>query len=196
MKTKSQKDPTVLALSRAHRELILDASPEVVAEILKEQGEDMTALAEAGRAAAERAIAAFAARRAENPDVSSGELRHGFSVMLQLLRRRERLTREELAQAARISADEIRRLEMEPSHVPSPRTIYQLERFFKLPERTLAVLSGAVKSQSEGELRQEVTRFAAHAKDIDHLSREEKKLLAEFVRFLSEHAREPGKSSK
>ena len=61
-----------------------------------------------------------------------------------MLRRREQLSADELAQEARVNASELRRIELDPTFDPNPRTIFQLEQYFKLSSRSLVVLSGAV----------------------------------------------------
>ena len=102
-----------------------------------------------------------------------------------MLRRREQLSADKLAQEARVNASELRRIELDPAFDPNPRTIFQLEKSFKLPSRSLVVLSGAVDVNDN--VREEVVRFAASSEDISGLTKEQRKLLNRFVKFLREN---------
>lgn len=114
------------------------------------------------------------------------QLHEALSALVQLLRKRDNLSEEELANRARIDVTEIRRIECDRSYIPAPRTIYQLEQTFKLPRRTLVKLSGLTKVHSK-EFTEEAVRFAAHSKAIQKISRDERRLLNEFVKFLSSY---------
>ena len=102
-----------------------------------------------------------------------------------MLRRREQLSADELAQEARVNASELRRIELDPTFDPNPRTIFQLEQYFKLSSRSLVVLSGAV--HVDDDVREEVVRFAAKSEDISGLTKKQRKLLNRFVKFLREN---------
>ena len=102
-----------------------------------------------------------------------------------MLRRKERLSIDELAQNARVPAFELRQIEGDPTFEPSPRTIFQIEQYFKLHERSLVVLSGAVRVDNN--IREEAVRFAASSENIQELTTDERKLLNQFVKFLSKH---------
>jgi hypothetical protein len=52
-------------------------------------------------------------------------------------------------------------------------------------------MSGAISSSSS-DFTEGILQFAAHSKEIGKLNREEKKLLNEFVRFLSEELKKRG----
>lgn len=167
-------------MSRALRDVFLETPESELRDVLAEAGMDFDALAARGRAVGLRALAGT---REDTGQVE--DLHRGLGALVRLLRRRDNLTLEQLAAAARVDPSELRSIESNPSFDPNPRTIFQIEQFFRLPARSLVVLSGAVRVESE--IREEVLRFAASSKDISKLSREEKKLLAQFVQFLSEH---------
>ncbi len=175
---KPKKDTTV-RMSRALRDIILDASDRDLREALAGGTEDFDSLAAEGRAVVERALASAEAT-ADLPD-----LHKGLGVLVRMLRRREQLSPEKLAAEARIDVGELRRIELDPTFDPNPRTIFQLEKYFKLPPRILVVLSGAVRVSEQ--VREEAVRFAANSENISEISREEQKLLNRFVRFLQEH---------
>jgi transcriptional regulator with XRE-family HTH domain len=162
-----------------------DANDKELRDAIEASGENPDALAQRGRAIAERALKRYVAGlEAESLNSSEGLiLREAMSALLQLLRRREGLSRDQLAERARVEITEIRMLESDTSFVPSPRTIYQLEQTFRLPQRTLLKLSGMTGHRS-GEFAQEVMRFAANAKTMNSLTRAEKKVLSDFVEFL------------
>ena len=182
--------PSPRAMSLAFKSFAMEASEKELDEALASEGEDPEALL--GRAdAAIHAAVDRDEERTPRPALTDQEtlaLHEGLSALVQLLRRQAHLSEDDLADAARVDADEIRRIEFDPTYSPSPRTVYQLEEYFNLPERTLVLLSGAVSSRTPG-FTDEVLRFAAHSKEIGRLSREEKKLLNKFVRFLTKESK-------
>lgn len=183
-----------VTMSRTLRDIVLDADAGSLIETVSELGIDPADLASRGRAAAERALASTA-RSAESitsaPDMdATNQLHEGLSVLLHLLRRRDNLSEEDLAARARVDVTEVRRIEHDRTYTPSPRTVYQLEQVFRLPKRTLVKLSGLARAQSP-EFKDEVLRFAASSRAIQKMTREERKLLNEFVRFLSLHTDSP-----
>ena len=165
-------------MNRALRAILLEASEDELREAFADTGEDLDALAARGKAVAQRALS-------ETSDPARVEdLHRGLGVLLQMLRRRERLSIDELAQNARVDASELRHIESDPAFDPNPRTIVQLAQYFKLPERSLVVLSGAVRVDDN--VREEAVRFAASSDHISGLTREQRKHLNQFVKFLRE----------
>ena len=186
--------PSPRAMSLAFKSFAMEASEKELDEALASEGEDPEALLGRADAAIHAALHAAVDRdeeRTPRPALTDQEtlaLHEGLSALVQLLRRQAHLSEDDLAEAARVDADEIRRIEFDPTYSPSPRTVYQLEEYFSLPERTLVLLSGAVSSRTPG-FTDEVLRFTAHSKEIGSLSREEKKLLNKFVRFLTKESK-------
>jgi transcriptional regulator with XRE-family HTH domain len=172
------------AMFRAMREVVMNADSETLASAAKEAGIDPSELARAGRAAVDRAVA-VAANEAADSDV--GDLHEGLSALLQLLRRRQSLSHEQLAREARIETSEIQRIETDVQYTPNPRTVYQLEQFFKLPKRSLAKLAGLTRQRS-ADFKDEVLQFAASSKAMHKLTRDEERILNAFVKFLSKDA--------
>jgi len=169
-----------IALNRALRDIFLEASEDELREAFAGTGEDLDALADRGEAVVRRALAEV--RDADAVE----ELHRGLGALVQMLRRRERISIDELARAARVDVSELRRIELDPAFEPNPRTIFQLERYFNLPERSLVVLSGAV--HVDDDVREEAVRFAASSEHVSELTKEERKLLNQFVKFLREHS--------
>lgn len=179
MKTKEQNQTKMI---RSLRDILLDASEEELREALTDIAEDFASLAARGRAVAQRALTDTADTEDTN-DVR--DLHRGLGVLVQMLRRRYKLPVDELAEKAKVDANELLRIENDPTVDPNPRTIYQLERYFKLQPRSLMILSGAIRVNSD--VRAEAIRFAACSNNISGLSREERRILNGFVRFLQEH---------
>ena len=170
-------------LFRVMREMLLEAPEGEVRELLKEAGLDAQRLAARSRSLAEQAI-----QRNKKPAVESDNiivLHKGLNSLLVMLRRRDGLDETELAKRANIDETEIRRIEVEPGYIANPRTIYKLEKEFRLPSGVLAKLSGAIKHHSPI-LEERVLEFAANAKSIGRLNRSERQLLNAFVKFLTE----------
>ncbi|HEY5553196.1 MAG TPA: hypothetical protein VIK52_14985 [Opitutaceae bacterium] len=166
-------------MNRVLRDTLLEASESELQEALRGAPEDFDAQAARGRGAAHRALATAE----DSADVQ--DLHRGLGSLIKMLRRRDCVSVDQLAKQARVAADELRRIELNAALEPNPRTIYQLEQYFKLPPRSLVMLSGAVRADSD--VRAEAVRFAASSENIAELSQEERKLLNRFVKFLREH---------
>ena len=186
---KNSKKPSPQSLLYAFESFGLDASERELDEALIAAGENPNELLKEAGAAIHRALldAKSVAGTSERKTiaVSPVALHRGLQTLVSLLRRKKGLSEEELAESARVDLDEVKRIELDSDFTPSPRTIYQLERFFELEPRTLALISGSITAHSS-EFTEGVLQFAAHSKEIGKLNREEKKLLNEFVRFLSD----------
>lgn len=181
-------------LAGAATNVVIEASRDVIWGALRSAGIEPERLAEQSRAVARDVLARFAQRREEvtRNDEEVNALHEGLGMLVQLLRRRERLSPHDLAEQARVEADEVRKIESDPSYSPNPRTVYQLEQRFNLPPRTLVKLAGSTTRHSP-QFTQEVTRFAANAKAMGSLSKEEQKLVNAFVQFLVSQGDKDGK---
>jgi hypothetical protein len=168
---------------RAMREMLLEAPAAEVDALAQEGCLDTRNLSEIGRSAVSSAIAQHKQNRAK--EVSVTLLHKGLNSLLIMLRRRDNLDETELALKANVDETEVRRIEYDSSYLPSPRTIYNLEKAFSLPSGVLAKLSGAIVHHSPV-MEERVMEFAANAKTIGRLSKEEKQLLNAFVKFLTE----------
>jgi transcriptional regulator with XRE-family HTH domain len=122
---------------------------------------------------------------AREPKVDA--VRYVFHSVMQGLRREKGLTIHELAERAKIKREELLAIERNPGYRPSPLTLQRLADFYAIPQRRLAELAGAVKTVPE-ELQQKASCFAAQSESFARLTREEKKVLDEFVKFLREEA--------
>ncbi|MFH1268033.1 MAG: helix-turn-helix domain-containing protein [Planctomycetota bacterium] len=120
---------------------------------------------------------------ANDPEV--GEMRHAFRLVVQMLRRRHGLTVAALAQRANIDRDEIVAMERNNAYRPSPLTLHKLCSFYRIPERQMLVLAGAIKEAPQ-RFSERASRFAAQSESFAKLTKEEQKVLDEFVQFLKE----------
>ena len=118
---------------------------------------------------------------AKDPEV--GTLQYVFRAVLQDLRRAEGLTVNELAKRTGIDYNEIIAMERRDGYRPPPRTLYKLSQFYKIPTQRLAALAGAIR-EVPSDIRESASRFAAQSESFAKLTREEKKVLDEFVKFL------------
>ncbi len=171
------------AVFRAMREMLLEAPAAELDALAREVGFDARQLSEIGRTAVTSAIAQDKQNRAN--EETTVLLHKGLNSLLIMLRRRDNLDESELALKANVEEEEIRRIEFDAGYLPSPRTIYNLEKAFSLPSGVLAKLSGAIKHQSPA-MEERVMEFAANAKSIGKLTRGERQLLNAFVKFLTE----------
>jgi transcriptional regulator with XRE-family HTH domain len=111
------------------------------------------------------------------------EVREAFHRVVQMLRRSRGLTIDDLAEKTKIDRTELVALERNPAYRPSPLTLHRLSEFFEVPDRKLAVLAGAIREVPE-DLRQHAARFAAQSNSFAKLTKEEQRVLDEFVGFL------------
>ena len=120
---------------------------------------------------------------AEAPEVDG--MRHAFHLVVQMLRRGRGLTVDKLAQRADIDRDEIVAMERNNAYRPSPLTLHKLCNFYGIPERRMLVLAGAIKEVPQS-FSETASRFAAQSESFAGLTKEERKVLDDFVQFLKE----------
>ena len=112
-----------------------------------------------------------------------GTLRLVFQEVVRGLRREKGLGIEQFAEKAGIDKADVIAMERHPGYKPSPLVIHRLSKFYKLPQKKLAILSGAIKDMPP-KMEQEASRFAAQSESFAKLTEEERKTLDDFVRFL------------
>lgn len=116
---------------------------------------------------------------AKDPDVASS--RRAFVVFVRMLRRRHGLTIDQLADRAGIDREEVVAMEWNNGYRPTPLTLHKLGEFFSIPQRRLAALAGAVHDDAVNE---HASRFAAQSESFAKLTREERRVVDEFAKFL------------
>jgi HTH-type transcriptional regulator, competence development regulator len=142
------------------------------------------------RAALEADIDVAAGLSARNPsldEAQSGpsEARLAFGPLVQLMRRKNLMSMEKLAEEARVDLVEIVGIERDPGFRPEPRTVHQIAKVLNLPAKSLLQLSGNTVVRDD-HFREEAVRFAARSGSVERLSPEERRALEEYVAFLSE----------
>ena len=116
-------------------------------------------------------------------DPETNQLRQAFHLFVQMLRREKGFTVAELSTKTEIDKTEILAMERNPGYRPSPLTLHKLSKFYSLPEQKLLVLAGAVKDIPQA-FSEQASRFAAQSESFAKLTKEEKKVLDEFVKVL------------
>ncbi|XHC09216.1 helix-turn-helix transcriptional regulator [Labrenzia sp. ac12] len=104
--------------------------------------------------------------------------------LVRQLRRRDGLTRAQLAAKIRIDAREIETIEAQPEYVPKPRTVHQLAHYLGVPAKAVEQLTSAAHAP-DNSLAEAAHRFAASSDDLSKLTRAEKKLFDDFVKVLA-----------
>jgi hypothetical protein len=170
--------------------MVLEASDTDAEEIILSLGKDSEELEIQAREAWTKALSENIGNAVQSADSQSAQgkpqpnsVQRGFSSLMAILRRSKDMEIPELALSAQVNPKELARVESEPGYIPSPRTIVQLEGFFRLPADTLGRLSGAVTKGSDA-FEGDLLKFAACSKGMGKLTSEEKKLLNEFVKHL------------
>ncbi len=123
-------------------------------------------------------------RPAVEPALQAEENRIAFGKFVNLMRRRQGLSIEKLADEAELDASDILVIEDDIHFVPEPRTVYKLAQVFKVPQRKLLELAG-LAAANDDELRREAVRFAARSESLERLSDAESTALEAFVAALS-----------
>ena len=118
---------------------------------------------------------------AKDPEVSS--LRQAFHLCMQMLRRKQKLTIDQLAAKVEVDRNELVSMERNPGYRPSPLTLHKLSRLYRISERKLLVLAGAIKDGPQGFCDQ-ASQFAAQSESFANLTAEEKTALDDFIRVL------------
>ncbi len=112
-----------------------------------------------------------------------------FGKLINLMRRRERWTIEDLAKRAKVDAAELLLIEKESRHQAEPYTVHQLATVFELNPKTLQQLSGLVVVRNHAVV-DEAVRFAAKSDSIEKLSPEQALAVEQFVAVLNRLADE------
>jgi transcriptional regulator with XRE-family HTH domain len=112
-----------------------------------------------------------------------GAMRLAFQEVVKGLRREKGLGIEQFAQKAGIDKNDVIAMERHPGFKPSPLVIHRLSKFYKIPQKKLAILAGAIRDLPPI-MEQEASRFAAQSESFAKLTEEERKTLDKFVRFL------------
>lgn len=111
-------------------------------------------------------------------------MKGALGKLIRLLRRRDSLDLETVAQKAEIDLAELVRIEQDEEFKPRPRTVVQLARLFSIPDEELAKLAG-LRIAEDPTFESATLRFAAHSEELPKLSKIERDALNEFLAYLA-----------
>ena len=110
-------------------------------------------------------------------------LQIAFSILMHKLRLERKLTVEQLSHELDVESDQLVKIEKSAGFKPPSRTLQKLAGFYKLPIRALVQMAGAVK-KVDPLLARNAVQFAAKSESFEHLNRDERKLLDQFVKLV------------
>ena len=111
--------------------------------------------------------------------------RTAFVNLLDLTRRKHKLTWKQLSQKLDVDLAELIEIGNDETYKPTPRTVTQIAHFLNVPAEKLFILSGLVRVHDRY-FQEAALRFAARSQPVRELSSEEQEALKEYVKFLCE----------
>lgn len=126
-----------------------------------------------------------AAEASVSEDIPESARRVAFARIVELSRRKLRLSVEQLAECADVDISQIVEIEEGASNSPEPRTVFKLSQTLKVPQNQLMVLSGLAHPRDQ-RLTDATIRFAARSESVAALSPEEEEALQEYVKVVVE----------
>jgi len=113
------------------------------------------------------------------------QLASAFGWLIRSRRLEMRVAIDSLARRARVDVFEIEEIENNVHFVPEPRVVQGLANVLKLPAQKLMQLAGLM-SPTNSSFTDDVVLFAARAKRVDELTKEQHDVLRELVKYLAE----------
>lgn len=107
-----------------------------------------------------------------------------FGHFVAMLRTNKGLSIKTLAKKAKVDEEEIRNIENDVNYEPRPRTVKQLADTFGIVPRSLARVANLTR-QTDDRILDEAVKFAACGKNLDKLSRDDRRAIKEFVSLLN-----------
>jgi transcriptional regulator with XRE-family HTH domain len=117
------------------------------------------------------------------PEKEVNKMKFVFQRVVTGLRKEKRLKIDDFAKKVGIGKDDVISMECDASYSPTPFILYKLSNFYKIPERRLAILAGAIK-EADLDFQAEASKFAAQSESFSKLTEEERRILDKFVKFL------------
>jgi len=114
------------------------------------------------------------------------ELKHAFGTLIHQMRRDKGVDILTLAEKVDVNQEELCSIENINGFEPKPRTVFKLAEYFNLNKGNLMKLSGAAITHDKP-LLDAAVKFAARSDDLSELSKEEREILNNFVKFLSNY---------
>jgi len=113
------------------------------------------------------------------------ESRLALGRFVNLMRRHQHMTIEQLAESADVEIGELMSIEADSPQLPEPRTLYQLAEVFSVSHKKLMGLSGLTRTKEAGFIS-EAVRYAARSESLEDLNDEEQAALDGLITVLSE----------
>jgi transcriptional regulator with XRE-family HTH domain len=117
--------------------------------------------------------------------VREDTVHYAFRQFLQNARRRKGLTAKQASKKLDIELSDLDRMESDSSYRPSSLTIKKLSRFYGVANDRLAALAGVFNDLPPG-LKEKASIYAGQCEPFTKLSKDEKKALDEFMRYLQQ----------
>jgi transcriptional regulator with XRE-family HTH domain len=126
---------------------------------------------------------------ATNNNKQEKDINFAFQTFIRGLRKEKGLEVNQFSEKSGIDKDNIIAMEKWPGYTPPPFVLHKLSKFYKIPQKSLAVLAGAMKNMPP-KIEAEASRFAAQSESFSKLTKEERKTLDAFVKFLRSESSE------
>ena len=116
-------------------------------------------------------------------DENGETIRFVFREVVRGLRREKGLGIDQFARKSGIDRADVIAMERSSRYKPTPLILHRLSQFYKVSQRKLAALVGAIQEVSPS-MQMEASRFAAQSESFSKLTDEERRTLDDFVKFL------------
>jgi len=123
-------------------------------------------------------------------DQKTNTMRFAFGELIKKLRLESGLSLDQFVKKTGIDKEEALAIERDISYKLAPLTLYKIANLYKIPQRTLAILAGAIKPVNDSIL-EHASKFAAQSESFSKLEPDERRILDEFVKFLREEINNP-----
>ncbi|MBB6340525.1 transcriptional regulator with XRE-family HTH domain [Pseudomonas fluvialis] len=154
----------------------IEISKEWIRRMATIEGNSIVGAGPIARDPAARSFKDFIAHQANEANLA-------FGRFVCLMRRKQGLSLEGLAEKADIELSDLVEIEGDTRHRPEPRTVYQLANYFHVNKSNLMQIAGLTTRKDE-RLASESVRFAARSDPSASLSREESIALDAFIKAL------------
>lgn len=111
--------------------------------------------------------------------------RCAFREVVRALRKERGLTVDEFSTESGIERNEVLAMERDSYYRPPVSTLHKLSTFYDISQEKLATLTAPPANIPE-QVREPAVRYMAQSESIARLSREEQKILKEFMKFLQD----------
>jgi transcriptional regulator with XRE-family HTH domain len=115
--------------------------------------------------------------------VEAAPFKEAICIFMKKLRLEKGLNIAKLSKKIDVSQETLDKLEHEKGFKPDPRTLLKLSQFYKVPMKAFVEIVGA-KIGNGTSLANDVVEFAFESESLEKLSKEETKLLKQFVDVL------------